>query len=310
VETIDFDLPCARCGYNLRTLPREGMCPECGEYVGPSLAAHAAHHAASGRLAALSPQQRDAMSDAVWLVGASWLFGLMTAAIPADALHARIDNAAGIFVLLPMSACFVLGCWAARRASFGLPASQATVGCRWLPIAVLAGCACEHLNDSWIRAWLPFALARDVRVVNASQIVTALGNLMAFANWVVIGLSFTLFARASGYAGRRGLRAFFAAAGIASVLLAVFVIALSSGAFTSSRETMMARVSPVGTTPLTGAVLRAIVSDPGTPDACGGAILAAIFGVQFGLPFALFGLHLQITRAIQLGGLPAANSRS
>lgn len=28
---IRFDLPCARCGYNLRGLTNEGNCPECGE---------------------------------------------------------------------------------------------------------------------------------------------------------------------------------------------------------------------------------------------------------------------------------------
>lgn len=32
-ERIDFDLPCLRCGYNLRTLRVSGVCPECGEPV-------------------------------------------------------------------------------------------------------------------------------------------------------------------------------------------------------------------------------------------------------------------------------------
>lgn len=27
---INVNLPCRKCGYNLRTLPREGVCPECG----------------------------------------------------------------------------------------------------------------------------------------------------------------------------------------------------------------------------------------------------------------------------------------
>jgi hypothetical protein len=31
------DLPCAGCGYNLRTLPARGHCPECGSAVGDSL---------------------------------------------------------------------------------------------------------------------------------------------------------------------------------------------------------------------------------------------------------------------------------
>lgn len=34
---IDSDIPCAQCGYNLRTLGREGRCPECGEEIWPSI---------------------------------------------------------------------------------------------------------------------------------------------------------------------------------------------------------------------------------------------------------------------------------
>ena len=29
-KLIDFDLPCTGCGYNLRGLPRDHACPECG----------------------------------------------------------------------------------------------------------------------------------------------------------------------------------------------------------------------------------------------------------------------------------------
>ena len=31
--TIETDLPCIKCGYNLRTLPSNGQCPECGEPI-------------------------------------------------------------------------------------------------------------------------------------------------------------------------------------------------------------------------------------------------------------------------------------
>lgn len=36
-HTVDFDSPCSRCGYNLRTLACDGLCPECGHGVGDSL---------------------------------------------------------------------------------------------------------------------------------------------------------------------------------------------------------------------------------------------------------------------------------
>ena len=35
--TIDCDLQCLTCGYNLRTLRRDGLCPECGSPVADSL---------------------------------------------------------------------------------------------------------------------------------------------------------------------------------------------------------------------------------------------------------------------------------
>jgi hypothetical protein len=31
--TIETDLPCINCGYNLRTLPLNGKCPECAEAI-------------------------------------------------------------------------------------------------------------------------------------------------------------------------------------------------------------------------------------------------------------------------------------
>jgi hypothetical protein len=38
--TIDSDIPCAQCGYNLRTLHESTLCPECALPVKQSLAAH------------------------------------------------------------------------------------------------------------------------------------------------------------------------------------------------------------------------------------------------------------------------------
>src|ERR1700689_2706978 len=37
-QTIDRDVPCVKCGYNLRTLSTIGHCPECGAGIGQSLA--------------------------------------------------------------------------------------------------------------------------------------------------------------------------------------------------------------------------------------------------------------------------------
>ena len=46
--TIDRDLPCHRCGYNLRTLPAGGVCPECEAPVRASLDFHEHYGIADG----------------------------------------------------------------------------------------------------------------------------------------------------------------------------------------------------------------------------------------------------------------------
>lgn len=39
---VEADVPCIACGYNVRGLPVDGRCPECGHEVPPSVAAHRA----------------------------------------------------------------------------------------------------------------------------------------------------------------------------------------------------------------------------------------------------------------------------
>lgn len=40
MTTIDHDLPCLSCSYNLRTLAQDGRCPECNTPVATTLAAY------------------------------------------------------------------------------------------------------------------------------------------------------------------------------------------------------------------------------------------------------------------------------
>ena len=56
--TIDGDVPCMECGYNLRTLSVKGLCPECGlEVMDSIVAASGTHDAASAAMQTYRRQQ-------------------------------------------------------------------------------------------------------------------------------------------------------------------------------------------------------------------------------------------------------------
>ena len=66
--TVAADIPCVGCGYNLRTLRRDAMCPECGRAVQDSVRTDALRLAALGGL-------RRVRVGVTWLlvVGVIWL---------------------------------------------------------------------------------------------------------------------------------------------------------------------------------------------------------------------------------------------
>ena len=56
---IDQDLHCVHCGYNLRTLAKDGDCPECGAPVEETI-----HPPQT-----MSPRERNMLRFLYWLVG-------------------------------------------------------------------------------------------------------------------------------------------------------------------------------------------------------------------------------------------------
>lgn len=49
-DPVESNIPCLRCGYNLRGLEPLGRCPECGDAVAPSIEAHRAAASSAVRL--------------------------------------------------------------------------------------------------------------------------------------------------------------------------------------------------------------------------------------------------------------------
>lgn len=69
VSQMPIDLPCHRCGYDLRAHPQDGKCPECGASV-----------AESSRLAAIPPRPAWRDSDPRWrrrILAGTWVLVLL-----------------------------------------------------------------------------------------------------------------------------------------------------------------------------------------------------------------------------------------
>lgn len=105
------DLNCIGCGYNLRTLHREGLCPECGLPVGRSIE--------GDRLMYQNPEWIETVAR-----GISWLVtGIILSAVLGTGIHlVLMDNAmrgtrAGsstdlrMVVRLLVHGVYLIGCW-------------------------------------------------------------------------------------------------------------------------------------------------------------------------------------------------------
>lgn len=95
--TVDVDLPCVDCGYNLRTLAADAQCPECKAPVAASLDPNLLRYADSSWLATISR-------------GLLYIAVANLAAVPADAVSAVADAANS--PILALVARFMMMCMA------------------------------------------------------------------------------------------------------------------------------------------------------------------------------------------------------
>jgi hypothetical protein len=110
---IDFDISCARCGYNLRTLPQDGKCLECGGSVADSLDAR--------RRSALLIGPELSLQPARWLflVGGSMLIYVMLPILNAAVLIRFVPGARVVLCVLFLM--FGISGWCMTRATNGEP---------------------------------------------------------------------------------------------------------------------------------------------------------------------------------------------
>jgi hypothetical protein len=123
-QPVASELRCAGCGYDLRGLPRNGRCPECGTPVVASLAQFTLYFADPGWLARLQLGTRLLLTAVVWFIG-----GIITnfALLASNATPNMTTASHAVFGVVAV-ALLCASSWCATTPS---PAMRATV--RGLP---------------------------------------------------------------------------------------------------------------------------------------------------------------------------------
>jgi hypothetical protein len=131
---VDEDLPCFRCGYNVRGLACDGQCPECAASIAETLRRHAAELA--GRLLPLDD------SDPRWVRKMSWscallLFGGVgiAAAHVMSILQLRMPIAVQMPLFFMPFVLLAMGAWLAGSREPGWSGRRGT----WVRMLIRAG---------------------------------------------------------------------------------------------------------------------------------------------------------------------------
>src|SRR4051812_1798992 len=97
---LTSDLPCFQCRYNLRALPADGNCPECGTPIAQSLAARDSFHFVDHRKLAFGA----ALLAQIALP--SYFFNFVSATIP---LPGFVMGCLSLFTMLTATTLLVWG---------------------------------------------------------------------------------------------------------------------------------------------------------------------------------------------------------
>lgn len=193
---VQRDLPCIRCGYNLRALPRDGRCSECG------LAVDATYQAEWDRQ---RPLDRLRQRPLHWLLAVRDSHRISFAAWIAFLCDAFLSGAEGPIPLSVAAVMITFWCWAWWRLF-----TPERLWLTWLGRAAvvftLLGTAGSGLNSRWANYYfvrpgpLPWPLG-DGFFVAAAAIAEGTG----YAIWLTVVLALLSIYRCCWLARRYGL---------------------------------------------------------------------------------------------------------
>jgi len=196
-EVIAHDLACIRCGYNLRSLDRHGMCPECGSSIAPSLRADLLRFADERWLGRITLGLRLIYASmAGLLLGmvvliAGWM--LDEATLPSTAwaallLHGQTALLVLVHVMWPV--CFGVGWWFATTADPAEPENAGGVRLAMRTAALLV-----------VPAGLGWIFVHRFTVVPLPSLYAV--ELQSLAGFLVVWAYVWLLVRMFGILGRR-----------------------------------------------------------------------------------------------------------
>lgn len=326
-STIDLDLPCAACGYNLKTLSRDGVCPECGASALASWDAYVFHHSELGQLRANGLPWLRAMRGGVTSGLLAWLlsfvgvyFGLST-----NFFRPPRGIVGGICWLTPLITLYVVSC----RAAWVLmtPRVRKHVSQISRTFLVVEICAVAFMFFNWrvVQFYGSFFYHRvgfrhdDFGLFGVVQSIGCYASLSwPFATTATFGRLTQL----AWMARRRGVAVSLGMIGVLPAGLAAYISLMLASAGQpreESRTIAVYLVGPTGTLPALWAMLVfllrslqhvsfADMSDVQSLVNIGASI--CIFGSALALGFLLFAIRKTLTRAILLSEESEASSRS
>lgn len=301
-ESIDFDLPCARCAYNLRTRPRDGACPECGGSIAVSRRAYVIRASPLGRLRLIEPARLHAARRGLTLAIAS------IAAAGVGLLYGEPRSFlpwwAGSLWLAPPVAVYVLGSWAAWHLAGLWPRVVARV-VRGAVVIQLIGFALCFVHVRWLRFYfdLPVPMMWQIEQ-NVLPMIEALARPMMIAWPPAIAATFGAFVTVLWLAGHRVRAGALALIGLGATGLTAFawyLLVQAGSGFTQSTVVIL-MIAPTGAMPGAWLGVRMVGTISALP-AEGILMLLAFLGGELVFLTALIAAREAVARAIELGGL-------
>lgn len=311
---IDEDVPCGGCGYNLRTLSKEGVCPECSRSVAESLRLFRIHHSELGKLRANGLPWLIAMQRGVNLAALAWCFSTVGVVYGLTDMDAPESNSIeGAIWLFPFVATWVLSHLASWRLMAARQRTKMLAVARAGLVLSIVAIGLTFINDRLVHTYAGLFTTRWVqppqKLLETVQLAGGFGALL----WPLVAAA--TFGRLVQIAwlGRRFVAAvLLGICGLSIAGLDTFIAIALLGPFggIANSQVVLALVGPTGSFPAAWIGIVDVVRHPlsfsflSASDVLMALLtIGAVYGIFFTSGVVLFMLRKTLGRAIALSWL-------